>query len=73
MWLFLVNSKIGRTVAAIGAALFALMMFAMQQRAKGRKDAIEEFEDADQAEADAIRRRVRDIERVQPDDITYRD
>lgn len=73
MWLFLVNSKLGRIIAAVGAALFALMMFGLRQQAKGRKDAIRGMKDADQKQADDIRRNVRDVGRVRDVDITYRD
>ena len=55
---WLAASRAGRWMASVLAALVLLCGLLFRARKQGRTDAIRDFEEADRAEADAIRRRV---------------
>lgn len=55
---WLAASRLGRWMASVLAALAVLGGLLLRSRRQGRTDAIRDFEEADRAEADAIRRRV---------------
>jgi hypothetical protein len=66
----------GRIGAALGAVVAFLALLAgakIKGRSEGRKEALEDVQEADQKRADSVRKRVDDVERVQNDDIRYRD
>ena len=73
IWAFLTQSKLARYAGAALAFLLAVVTFGKVNKRKGKKEAIDEMQEQDQLRADAIRNRVRNVERVQPDDLRYRD
>lgn len=72
-WLALLRTRAGRWGVLIVAGLLFILTFGASKKRQGKAEAYDEFEEQDRAEADAIRSRVRDVERVQPDDLRFRD
>ena len=59
-----------------GAALalvVSILTFGAVKKRQGKEDAYDELAEEDRNRADAVRDSVRDVERVQPDDIKFRD
>lgn len=66
-------AKLKLQLIGIGAAVLAFFALLFRAKRQGKKEAYDEMQEQDRARADGVRDRVRDVERVQPDDIKYRD
>jgi len=65
--------RIKATLIAAGLAVIGFLAAMGRAKRKSKKEAYDEMQEQDRARADGVRNRVRDVERVQPGDITYRD
>ena len=66
-------TKLKMQLIGIGAAVLAFFAILLRAKRKGKKEAYDEMQAQDQARADGVRDRVRDVERVQPGGIKFRD
>ena len=75
MFSWLIATKLGRALMAVGSVLVALVTFGAWQRHEGASEFKEKTIENDRKKADDIRRSVRDVGRgpVPDGDIKYRD
>lgn len=69
MWLLGIRGKL----IGIGLAVLAFLGALMRAKSEGKAEAYDEVQERDRARADGVRKRVSDVDGVQPSDIRYRD
>ena len=73
IWAAFMQSKMVRYAGVALAFVLAIVTFGASKKRQGKEQAYDEMQEQDRAEADGIRKRVRDVERLRPDDLRYRD
>jgi hypothetical protein len=66
-------AKLKLQLIGIGAAALAFFALLFRAKRKGKKEAYDEMQEQDRAQADGVRKRVDAVEPVQLNGITYRD